>query len=75
MPGMRTKNPEFADNRLLAGLHFLDKSKPVQILDFFLSYFLQGSACDKDVADNPAETDWNWTEIQRSPPAGKADWL
>lgn len=59
MPGMRTKNPELADNRLLAGLRFLDKSKPVQLLDFFLSYFLQGSACDKDVVDNPAETDWN----------------
>lgn len=59
MPGMRTKDPELADHRLLAGLHFLDKSKPVQFLDFFFSCFLQGSACDKDVANNPAEVDWN----------------
>lgn len=54
MPGMRSKNPELADNRLLDGLHFLDKSKPVQFFDIFLSYLPQGSACDKEVADNPA---------------------
>ena len=51
LPGMRSKNPELADNGLLDGLHFLDKSK---FLDVFLSYFVQGSACDKEVANNPA---------------------
>lgn len=54
LPGMRSKNPELADNGLLDGQHFLDKSKPVKFLDIFLSYFLQGSACDKEVANNPA---------------------
>lgn len=56
MPGMRTKKPELADNRLLDGLHSLDKFKPVRLLDIFSLNSSKVACVTKEVVNNPAET-------------------